>query len=49
MLSELDASGGEEAQLPVAPGDSLPGYGRVISISQRGSAWVVKAQNGLIQ
>ena len=49
MLSELDAAGGEEEQIPVAPGDVVPGYGKVISISQRGSSWVVKAQNGLIQ
>ena len=49
MLSELDAAGGEEEQIPVALGDVVPGYGKVISISQRGSSWVVKAQNGLIQ
>ena len=49
MLSELDASGGEEAQVPVAPGDNLPGYGNVISIAQRGSSWVVRTQHGLIQ
>ena len=49
MLSELDASGGEEAQIPVAPGDNLPGYGGVISISQRGSAWVVRTQHGSIE
>ena len=49
MLSELDPSGGEEAQVPVAPGDNLPGYGNVISIAQRGSSWVVGTQHGLIQ
>ena len=49
MLSELDPSGGEEAQVPVAPGDNLPGYGNVISIAQRGSSWVVRTQHGLIQ
>ena len=28
MLSELDASGGEEQQLPVSPGDDVPGLGQ---------------------
>jgi hypothetical protein len=49
MLSALDASGGEEQQLPVSPGDSIPGWGKVISISQRGDTWVVKTDHGLIQ
>jgi hypothetical protein len=49
MLSTLDASGGEEQQLPVAPGDNVPGWGKVVSISQRGAAWVVKTDHGLIQ
>jgi hypothetical protein len=49
MLSALDASGGEEQQLPLSPGDSVPGWGKVISISQRGATWVVKTDHGLIQ
>ena len=49
MLSELDASGGEARQLPISPGDIVPGWGKVISISQRGTAWVVKTDHGLIQ
>ena len=49
MLSELDPTGGEERQLTIQPGDNLPGYGRVGSVSQRGTAWVVKADHGLIQ
>jgi hypothetical protein len=49
MLSELDASGGEQRQLPVSPGDDVPGWGKVISIAQRGVAWVVKTDHGLIQ
>ena len=49
MLSALDASGGEAQQLPVAPGDSVPGWGKVASISQRGTEWVVKTDHGLIQ
>lgn len=49
MLSELDPSGGEEQQLPVSPGDDVPGWGKVTSISQRGTSWVVKTSHGLIQ
>jgi hypothetical protein len=49
MLSTLDASGGEAQQLPVSPGDSVPGWGNVISISQRGDTWVVKTDHGLIR
>jgi hypothetical protein len=49
MLSELDASGGEQRQLPISPGDTVPGWGKVVSISQRGTAWVVKTDRGLIQ
>jgi hypothetical protein len=49
MLSELDQSGGEIRQIPVAPGDDVPGWGKVISISQRGAAWLVKTGHGVIQ
>ena len=49
MLTALDPSGGEEQQLPVAPGDTVPGWGKVISISQSGATWVVKTDHGLIQ
>ncbi len=49
MLSELDATGTGERQLTISPGDELPGYGRVVSVSQRGTAWVVKAERGSIQ
>ena len=49
MLSELDRSGGEERQLPISPGDNVPGWGKVVSISQRGTSWVVKTDHGLIQ
>lgn len=49
MVSELDSSGGEERQLPISPGDDLPGYGRVESIAQRGTAWVVRTERGSIQ
>lgn len=49
MLSELDTSGGEQRQLPISPGDTVPGWGKVVSISQRGTSWVVKTDRGLIQ
>ncbi|NPD66346.1 hypothetical protein HN018_23340 (plasmid) [Lichenicola cladoniae] len=49
MLSELDASGGEARQLPISPGDTVPGWGKVVSIAQRGTAWVVKTDRGVIQ
>lgn len=49
MLSELDRSGGEERQLPVSPGDDVPGWGKVVSISQRGTTWTVRTDHGLIQ
>jgi hypothetical protein len=49
MLSELDQSGGEIRQIPVSPGDDVPGWGKVISISQRGAAWLVKTGHGVIQ
>ena len=49
MLSELDATGTGERQLTIQPGDVLPGYGRVASVFQRGTAWIVKAERGLVQ
>ncbi len=49
MLSELDASGGEQRQLPVSLGDPVPGLGKVVSIFQRGASWVVKTEHGLVQ
>jgi hypothetical protein len=49
MLSNLDSASGEDQQLPVAPGDTVPGWGKVVSISQRGTTWVVKTEHGLIQ
>lgn len=49
MLAEIDRSGDEGAQLQVAVGEQVPGYGRVLSIAQRGTAWVVKTDQGAIQ
>ena len=49
MLAEVDHSGGDGAQIEVQVGDTIPGYGHVISVTQRGTNWVVKTDNGLIQ
>jgi hypothetical protein len=49
MLAEVDHSGGDGAQQEVQVGDVLPGYGRVLSVSQQGTSWVVKTEHGTIQ
>ncbi|MGH7122152.1 MAG: hypothetical protein ACREFP_24680 [Acetobacteraceae bacterium] len=49
MLAEIDKSGGEGAQLQVQIGDTVPGYGRVISVAQHGTAWVVTTEHGTIR
>jgi hypothetical protein len=49
MLAEVDRSGGDRAQQAVQIGDTLPGYGRVLSVSQHGTTWVVKTEHGSIQ
>jgi hypothetical protein len=49
LLAQVDRGGGEGAQIQVAVGDSVPDYGRVKSISQKGTAWVVTTEHGPIQ
>lgn len=49
MLSEIDRGGGDGAQMQVSIGDTLPELGRIKSIAQRGTAWVVTAERGTIQ
>ena len=49
MLSELDRSGGEGSQLQVGVGDTVPGYGKITAIQQRGSSWTVQTDRGAIQ
>jgi len=49
LLAEVDRSGGDGAQLEVLVGDKIPGYGKVRSIGQRGTAWVVATEHGNIQ
>ena len=49
MLSEVDRTGEGGAQLQVAVGDEVPGYGKITAIAQQGSNWVVRAERGAIQ
>jgi len=49
LLAEVDRGGGDGAQIQIAVGDSLPGYGRVKSIAQHGTTWVVATEHGDIQ
>jgi hypothetical protein len=49
LLAEVDRGGGDGAQIQVAVGDTLPGYGRVTSIAQHGTTWVVATDHGDIQ
>ncbi len=49
LLAEIDRGGGDGAQLEVLVGDTLPGYGKITSIGQRGTAWVVTTEHGNIQ
>jgi hypothetical protein len=48
MLAEIDRSGDVGAQIEVALGDKVAGYGRVTKIVQRGTAWVVQTEKGTI-
>jgi hypothetical protein len=46
LLAEVGRGGGEGAQLQVAVGDQIPGYGVVKSVAQRGPSWVVQTEHG---
>jgi hypothetical protein len=48
MLAEVDRGGGDGAQVQVTVGDDLPGYGKVKSVSQRGTSWVVTTEKAVI-
>jgi hypothetical protein len=48
MLAAIDRAGDESAQLQVALGDTVPGYGRVKAVVQQGTTWVVKTERGTI-
>ena len=49
LLAEMDRGGGDGAQLEVLVGDTIPGYGKITSIGQRETAWVVTTEHGSIQ
>ena len=49
ILADADAAPGQSAGLQVVVGDQVPGVGRIISIGQRGTAWVVQTNHGTIQ
>lgn len=46
MLAQVDRGGGDGAQIEVRVGESIPGYGRVKSIGQKGATWVVTTEHG---
>lgn len=49
VLSDAGAGPGQAAGLQVSVGDDVPGVGRITSIGQRGSTWVVQTDHGAIQ
>lgn len=49
VLGDANAVQGQASRHLVAVGDLVPGVGRVISITQRGTSWVVLTDHGVIQ
>ena len=49
VLNVVGAAPGEAPVLYVSLGDQVPGIGRIKSIYQRGTLWVVQTDAGLIQ
>ena len=49
VLADVNASPGQAPGLQVKVGETVPGIGRVVSIAQRGTAWVVQTDHGAIQ
>ena len=49
VLADAGAGPGQAAGLQVSVGDDVPGVGRITSIGQRGSTWVVQTDHGAIQ
>jgi hypothetical protein len=49
LLAEIDRGGGNGAQIQASVGDTIPGYGRVKSVSQHGTTWLVTTEHGNIE
>jgi len=49
VLTDMGAGPERAARLLVMVGDQLPGAGRVTAIVQRGRAWIVRTERGVIQ
>jgi hypothetical protein len=49
LLTEVARGGGDGAQIQVTVGDTIPGWGKVKSVSQAGTSWVVATEHGVIQ
>jgi hypothetical protein len=49
LLAEIARGGGEGAQIQVTVGDVIPGWGKVKSVAQRGTSWVVSTEHGAIE
>ena len=49
VLSALNPATGNPAPIEVTVGDTVPGLGRVRSIAQRGTSWVVTTDGGVIE
>ena len=49
VLTNVGAGPERAARLLVMVGDQLPGAGRVTAIVQRGRAWIVRTERGVIQ
>ncbi|MGI4796148.1 MAG: hypothetical protein ACRYG8_19245 [Janthinobacterium lividum] len=49
MLADDNPVAGQSGQIAVAVGDALAGWGRVTSISQRNTEWIVKTDHGIIE
>lgn len=48
LLTEVARGGGDGAQIQVTVGDSIPGWGKVKAVAQRGTSWVVSTERGNI-
>ncbi len=49
VLGDANSVPGQGARYLVSVGDQVPGVGRVTSITQRGTSWVVQTDHGAIQ